>query len=91
MPLGDLQTRCCIQEYLLGADQDQARLVVGSGLQLITPGAGHPSWEELRALQPLPWGLEPPLGKREQQVHILGHREGVEHDFHTSLVSIQST
>jgi len=31
-------------------------------------------WEELRALQPLAWGLDPPLGEMEQLVHVLGRR-----------------
>jgi len=38
------------------------------------PGADRLLWEELRALQPLAWGLDPPLGEMEQLVHVLGRR-----------------
>lgn len=48
--------------------------MVGSELQQIPLGADRLLWEELRILQPLARGLEHPLGKMEQQVHVLGQR-----------------
>lgn len=58
-----------------GCRPGQVKLGMGSGLQQTPLGGDRLLWEELRVLWPLTWGLEAPLGKMEQQVHVLGQRK----------------